>query len=158
MRLALTKVLILTICLGVLSTLYSVKAQSTVGKQAFDFFELKGLLLKHKRTVGSILSMKRFKLVSSKERVESTIYAYKKESGATQILIRIRKSDERVSEVAWDEDSETLGSLTHDAVYDDFVPVAGNSQYYNRFQNMALFVNYNLADDDVIPCTLRALQ
>jgi hypothetical protein len=135
-----------------------VKAQSTVVKQAFDFYELKGMLLKHKRTVGSILSMKRFKLVSSKERSESTIYAYKKESGTTQILIRIRKSDERVSEVAWNEDSETLGSLTHDAVYDGFVPVAGNSQYYNRFQNMALFVNYKLADDDVIPCTLRALQ
>ncbi|HLL93448.1 MAG TPA: hypothetical protein VK404_00630 [Spirosoma sp.] len=134
------------------------KAQSTVVKQAFDFYELKGMLLKHKRTVGSILSMKRFKLVSSKERSESTIYAYKKESGTTQILIRIRKSDERVSEVAWNEDSETLGSLTHDAVYDGFVPVAGNSQYYNRFQNMALFVNYKLADDDVIPCTLRALQ
>lgn len=158
MRLALIKPLILTICLWVLSTFYSVKAQSTVVKQAFDFYELKGLLLKHKRTVGSILSMKRFKLVSSKERAESTIYAYKKESGTTQILIRIRKSDERVSEVAWNEDSETLGSLTHDAVYNDFVPVAGNSQYYNRFQNMALFVNYKLADDDVIPCTLRALQ
>ena len=158
MRLALIKPVILTICLGVLSTLYSVKAQSTVVKQAFDFYELKGLLLKHKRTVGSILSMKRFKLVSSKKRAESTIYAYKKESGTTQILIRIRKSDERVSEVAWNEDSETLGSLTHDAVYDDFVPVAGNSQYYNRFQNMALFVNYKLAYNDVIPCTLRALQ
>ncbi len=158
MRLALIKPLILTICLGLLSTLFSVKAQSTVVKQAFDFYELKGLLSKHQRTVGSILSMKRFKLVSSKERAESAIYAYKKEGGTTQILIRIRKRDERVSEVAWNEDSETLGSLTHDAVYDGFVPVAGNSQYYNPFQNMALFVNYKLADDDVIPCILRAVQ
>lgn len=69
-------------------------------KQAFEYHELKGLLLKHKPTVESMLSMKRFKLVSSKERSESTIYAYKKESGTTKILVRIRKSDGLASEIA----------------------------------------------------------
>lgn len=155
MRLALIKSLILTTFLGLI--LYSVKAQSTIVRQAFDYYELKGLLSKHKSTVDNILDMKRFKLASSKKTPESTIYAYKK--GMTQILIRIRKRDGLVSEVAWNEESETLGNLTHDAVDDGFVPVAGNSQYYNRFQNRALFVNYGLAsDDDVIPCILRAAQ
>ncbi len=159
MRLSLISSLVLTVFFGLLPAFYSVKAQSTLVKQAFDYYELKGLLLKHKRTVGSILGMKRFKLASSKERPESTIYAYKKETGRTQILVRIRKSDGLVSEVAWNEGPETLGYLTHDAIYDGFVPVAGNSQYYNRFQNMALFVNYKLADNnDVVPCILKATQ
>lgn len=150
--------LLLTICLGFLSTLYFARAQGIPNKQAFDYQELKGLLLKHKPTVESILSMKRFKFASSKERPESTIYAYKKEGDTTQILVRIRKSDGLVSELAWNENSSTLAHLTHDAVYDGFVPVSGNSQYYNRFQNMALLVNYKLAEDKVVPCILRAIQ
>jgi hypothetical protein len=159
MKLSLISPLILTILLGLLPTSYPLKAQSIVVKQAFDYYELKGLLLKHKRTVESIIGMKRFKLASSKERPESTIYAYKKESGTTRILVRIRKNDGLVSEVAWNEGLETLGNLTHDAVYDGFVPVTGNSQYYNRFQNMAFFVNYKLTDDnDVVPCILKAIQ
>ncbi len=139
-------------------TISAAKAQSSVIKQAFEYQELKGLLAKHKSTVSSILGMKRFRLASSKERPESTIYAYEKEKGTTRILVRIRKSDGLVSEVAWNEHSETLGNLTHDAVYDGFVPVAGNSKYYNRFHNMALFVNYTLADDEVIPCILRVVN
>jgi hypothetical protein len=158
MRFALVRSVLLISWLGFLLTLSAAKAQSTVIKQAFDYQELKGLLAKHKSTVSSILGMKRFRLASSKERPESTIYAYKKESGTTRILVRIRKSDGLVSEVAWKENSETLGNLTHDAVYDGFVPVAGNSQYYNRFHNMALLVNYKLADDEVIPCILRVVN
>ena len=146
------------ICLGLLSALYSVKAQPAVTRQVLDYYELKGLLLKHKATVESILSMKRFKLVSNKERPESTIYAYKKENDTTQILVRVRNSDGLVSEIAWNEWSSTLGYLTHDAVYDGFVPVAGNSQYYNRFQKMALLVNYKLAEDKAVPCILRLME
>lgn len=150
--------LLLTICLSFFSTVYSVKAQTVQKKQAFDYIELKGLLLKHKPTMESIFSMKRFKFVSSKERVGSTIYAYKREADTTQILVRIRKSDGLISEIAWNEDSSTLAYLTHDAVYDGFVPVLGNSQYYNRFQNMALLVNYKLAEDKAVPCVLRTIQ
>ena len=159
MRLAPIKSLVLTAFLGLFLTIQLVKAQSPTVRQAFDYTELKGLLSKHGSTVSSMLSMKRFKLISSKEKPESTIHAYKKESGSTQLLIRIRKSDGLVSEVAWNENLETLGSLTHDAVHDGFVPVAGNSQYYNRFQNRALFINYQLADDDdIIPCILKSVQ
>jgi len=114
--------------------------------------------LKHKATVESVLSLKRFTFISSKERSESTIYAYKKGNDTTQILVRIRKRDGLATEVAWHEGSSTLGSLTHDAVYDGFVPVAGNSQYFNRFQNMALLVNYKLAEDKTVPCILRSVD
>jgi hypothetical protein len=152
------RILLLTVCLGFISTLRPLRAQEILNKQAFDYHELKGLLLKHKSTVESLLSMKRFKFASSKERPESTIYTYKKGSDTIQILIRIRKSDGLVSEVAWNESSSTLAYLTHDAVDDGFVPVSGNSQYYNRFQNMALLVNYKLAEDKTIPCILRAIQ
>lgn len=158
MRLALVKCVVSICWLGFMLTISAAKAQSSVIKQAFEYQELKGLLAKHKSTVSSILGMKRFRLASSKERPESTIYAYEKEKGTTRILVRIRKSDGLVSEVAWNEHSETLGNLTHDAVYDGFVPVAGNSKYYNRFHNMALFVNYTLADDEVIPCILRVVN
>ena len=143
--------------MGILSTLNSVKAQAVSNKQAFDYRGFKGLLLKHKPTVENILIKKRFEFVSSKERSESTIYAYKKESDTTQIFVRIRKSDGLVNEIAWNEGSSTLADLTHDAVYDGFVPVSGNSQYYNRFQNMALFVNYKLARDKFISCILRII-
>jgi hypothetical protein len=134
------------------------KAQSIPNKPVFDYHELKGLLLRHKPTVESLLRLKRFKLTSSKQTSESTIYAYKKESDSTQLLVRIRESDGLVSELAWHEGSATLGDLTHDAVYDGFVPVSGNSQYYNRFQNMVLLVNYTLAEDKTVPCILRAIQ
>lgn len=149
---------LLTIGLIVLPIFQIAQAQSTAIKQAINYRELKGLLLKHRPTVESILSMKRFKLVSSKVRPESIIYAYKKESGVAQILVRLRKSDGLVSEVAWHEQSETLGNLTHDAIDDGFVPVAGNSHYYSRFEHMALLVDYKLADDKVVPCILRAVQ
>ena len=153
------KHLLLTTLLILLSALCSLKAQSVGAKQILDYYELKGLLLKHKSTVESILSMERFKITSSKERPDSTVYAFKKESDSTQILIRVRKSDGLVSEIAWHERPSTLGNLTHDAVYDGFVPVAGNSRYYNRFQKMALFVNYKLANEDsVVPCILRATE
>ena len=153
------KLLHLTTLLILLLALYSAKAQSVRTRQILDYYELKGLLLKHKATVESMLSMKRFKLVSNKERAESTIYGYNKESDSTQILIRVRKADGLVSEIAWDEERSTLGNLTHDAVYDGFVPVAGNSQYYNRFQKIALLVNYKLAhEDSVVPCILRATE
>ncbi|GAB4027425.1 hypothetical protein [Spirosoma koreense] len=158
MKNTLIRTLLLMIFLGFISTPYSLKAQAIPNKQAFDYHELKGLLLKHKPTIESILSMKRFKFASSKERPESTIYAYRKESDTTQILVRIRKSDGLVSEIAWNEGSSTLAYLTHDAIDDGFVPVAGNSQYYNRFQNIVLLVNYKLAEDKVVPCILRAIQ
>ena len=159
MNFVLVKRLLLTACISLVTSLYSIKAQSTITKQLFDYYELKGFLLKHKPTVESILSMKRFKLASNKERPESIIYAYKRENDSTQVLIRVRKSDGLVSEIAWDEKPSTVGNLTHDAVYDGFVPVAGNSRYYNRFQKMALLVNYKLANEDsVVPCTLRAVE
>lgn len=159
MKFLLVKCLLLMACFSLLVSLHSIKAQPAVIKQILDYYELKGLLLKHKTTIESMLSMKRFKFASSKERSESTIYAYKKESYSTQLLIRVRKSDGLVSEIAWNERPSTIAYLTHDAVHDGFVPVAGNSQYYNRFQNMALFVNYKLADDnDVVPCILRVIQ
>jgi len=78
MKNTLVRQLLLTICLCLLPTLYSVKAQLAATKQLLDYYELKELLLKHKETAESILSMKRFKLASNKERPESTIYAYKK--------------------------------------------------------------------------------
>lgn len=159
MNFVLVKRLLLTACISLITSLYSIKAQSTITKQLFDYYELKGLLLKHKPTVESILSMKRFKLASNKERPESIIYAYKRENDSTQVLVRVRKSDGLVSEIAWDEKPSTVGNLTHDAVYDGFVPVAGNSRYYNRFQKMALLVNYKLAyEDSVVPCILRAVE
>ncbi len=153
------KLLLSTTFLILLSVLCSSKAQSVRTRQILDFYELKGLLLKHKATAESILSMKRFKLASNKERPESTIYAYKKENDSTQILIRVRKTDGLVSEIAWDEWPSTLGNLTHDAVYDGFVPVAGNSRYYNRFQKTALLVNYKLAHEHgIVPCILRVIE
>lgn len=159
MNFILVKRLLLTACLTLVTSLYSIKAQSTITKQLFDYYELKGFLLKHKQTVESMLSMKRFKLSSNKERPESIIYAYIRENDSTQVLVRVRKSDGLVSEIAWDEKPSTIGNLTHDAVYDGFVPVAGNSRYYNRFQKMALWVNYKLADEDsVVPCILRAVE
>ncbi|MFD2571976.1 hypothetical protein ACFSUS_15135 [Spirosoma soli] len=158
MRFILIKRLLLTACSSLLLTHYSSKAQSVESRQLLDYYELKGLLLKHKSTVESILSLKRFKSATSKEREESTIYAYKKENDNAQILVRIRKSDGLVNEIAWDEGASTLGHLTHDAVYDGFVPVTGNSRYYNRFQKMALFVNYTLAADQAVPCVLKAVE
>ena len=151
--------LVLPLFLGFLSVYNAVNAQSTVTQPIFDYFELKGMLLKHKATVESILSMKQFKLASIKERPESTIYAYKHERDTTQILVRTRNSDGLASEIAWNEGPSTIGNLTHDAVYDGFVPVAGNSRYYNRFQHIALLVNYTLAaEDNAVPCILRAIQ
>ncbi|UFH55810.1 hypothetical protein [Spirosoma sp. KNUC1025] len=123
-----------------------------------SYYELKSLVLKHKPTVESILALKRFTLVSSKERPESMIYSFKKDSDSTKILVRIRKKDGLVSEVAWNESSATLAYLTHDAVYDGFVPVTGNSRYHNRFQNMALFVGYPLAEDKSVPCIIRSID
>lgn len=146
------------ICLCFLLTIGSAKAQSTAPGQTLDYDDLKGLLLKHKSTAESMLRMKQFRFSTSKERPESIIYAYKKEGDSTQILVRIRKRDGLVSEIAWDQSRFTLGNLTHDAVYDGFVPVAGNSRYYNRFRRMTLLVNYNLAQDDVVPCQFRAVQ
>lgn len=159
MKSVLVKCTFLTACFSLLASFYCLKGQPATTKQVLDYQEIKGLLLKHKTTVESMLSLKRFKLASNKERPESTIYAYKKESDSLQILIRVRKSDGLVSEIAWDERPATIGSLTHDAVYDGFVPVAGNSRYYNRFQKMALLVNYELAyEDSVVPCILRAVE
>lgn len=159
MKFIFVKRILLTACFSLLASFCCVKAQPATTKQVLDYQELKGLLLKHKTTAESMLSMKRFKLTSNKERPESTIYAYKKESDSTQVLIRVRKRDGLVSEIAWDERPSTIGYLTHDAVYDGFVPVAGNSRYYNRFQKMALLVNYKLAhEDSIIPCVLRAVE
>ncbi|GAB3899202.1 hypothetical protein GCM10028825_49160 [Spirosoma agri] len=129
-----------------------------MARPMLDYYELKGLLLKQERAVRTILSRKRFELVSSRKRPNGTLYTYKKENGTTQILIQIRKSDGLVSEIGWHENSETFGNLTHDAVDDSFVPVGGNSHYYNRFHNIALFVYYELADDIMIPCVLRVVQ
>lgn len=150
--------LLFTFCLGSILVLHSVNAQSTVTLPVLDYYELKGMLLKQKNTVESMLSMKQFKLVSTKERPESIIYGYRKGNSQLQVLVRIRKSDGRTSEIAWHEDWSTLGSITHDAVFDGFVPVNGNSQYYNRFQKMALFVNYKLAENEIIPCVLRTVE
>lgn len=158
-KFVLVKRIFLTACFSLLASFYGIKAQPIPTRQVLDYHELKGLLLIHKTTVESVLSMKRFKLASNKERTESTIYAYKKEGDSTQVLIRVRKRDGLVSEIAWEERPSTIGYLTHDAVYDGFVPVAGNSRYYNRFQKMALFVNYELAhEDSVVPCVLRAVE
>ena len=154
-----TKLVLFATLLMLFSTLHSAKAQSVRTRQILDYYALKGLLLKHKATVESMLSMKRFKLASTKERPESTIYGYKKESDSTQILVRVRKTDGLVNEIAWDEGRLTLGNLKHDAVYDGFVPVTGNNQYYNRFQKIALLVNYELAhQDSVVPCILRTTE
>ena len=113
---------------------YSANAQSTVPKPVFDYYELKGFLLKHKASVESMLVMKRFRLVSSKARAESTIFAYKRESDKIEILVRVRKKDDLVSEVACDETLAALGNLTHDAVYDGFVLRCDrNSKYCVRF-------------------------
>ncbi|GAB3785049.1 hypothetical protein GCM10028818_46080 [Spirosoma horti] len=159
MKSELVKFILFTVCFSLLASFYNTDAQPATTRQVLDYQELKGLLLRHKTTVESMLSMKRFKLTSNKERPESTIYEYKKESDSTQILIRIRKRDGLVSEIAWDERRSTIGNLTHDAVYDGFVPVTGNSRYYNRFQKMALLVNYTLAhEDNNVPCILRAVD
>lgn len=149
---------LLSISLICLLSFYSAEAQSTVTRQVFDFYELKGFLLKHRATVERMLSMKRYKSAGSKERPESTIYIFKKEGDTTQLLFRVRKKDDLVSEVAWDETIAVLGNLTHDAVNDGFVPVNGNSQYYNRFQKMGLLVNYALAEEKTIPCVIRAVE
>ncbi|MBO0953203.1 hypothetical protein [Fibrella forsythiae] len=159
MNAALVKRLLLTACFSLVASLYSIKAQSVITQQLLDYHELKGLLLEHTPTVERILSMKQFKLASTKERPESIIYAYKRENDSTQVLVRVRKSDGLVREIAWHEQPSTLGNLTHDAVYDGFVPVGGNSRYYNRFQKLALFVNYKLANENgVLPCILRAVE
>ncbi len=152
------KLLILVTCLELLLPIQLMKAQSAVSRQMLDYRELKGLLLKHERTVASILSMKRFKLVSSKKRPGATLYTYKKESGVSQIVVRVRKSDGLISEIGWNEDLETFGNLTHDAIDDGFVPVGGNGQYHNRFHSMALFVYHDLSNDTIIPCALRVVQ
>lgn len=154
----LSKILIVVTCLELLSPVQLMKAQSALNRPMLDYYELKGLLLKHERTVTNLLSMKRFKLVSSKKRPEATLYIFRKEGGVSRIIVRVRKSDGLVSEIAWNEDSETFGNLTHDAVDDGFVPVGGNGQYHNRFHNMALFVYYDLSDDTIIPCALRVVQ
>ena len=158
MQRILSKILIVVTCLELLSPVQLMKAQSAVGRPMLEYYELRGLLLKHERTVTNMLSMKRFKLVSSKKRLESTLRTYEKENCISQIIVRVRKSDGLVSEIAWNEDSETFGNLTHDAVDDGFVPVGGNGQYHNRFHNMALFVYYELSDDTIIPCALRVVQ
>lgn len=153
------KHLFLTILLIMVSAFYSLKAQSIEARQVLSYYELKGLLSKHRETVESMLSLKRFRVASRKERPESTIFAYEKESDSTRILIRVRNRDGLVSEIAWDEKPATLGTITHDAVYDGFVPVAGNSRYYNRFQKMALLVNYALAhEDSTVPCVLKVAE
>ncbi len=140
-----------------LSSFHTANAQTTLPQPVFDYYELKGFLLKHKVSVESMLSMKRFRLVSSKARAESTIYAYERTSDRGKILVRVREKDNLVSEVAWNETLAMLGNLTHDAVYDGFVPVNGNSQYYNRFQKVGLLINYTLADETV-PCVIRAVE
>ncbi len=158
MRFTRVKCSLFAVCLISLSAFYSAKAQTTVSKQTFDYYELKGLLLKHRATIESILGMKRFVLTSAKEREESTIYAYKKENDTTQILVRIRKKDGLANEVAWNESSFTLAYLTHDAVHDGFVPVNGNSMYQNRFQNMRLLVGYTYAENKTVPCIIRSVE
>lgn len=159
MKFLMVRHLFLTALLILLSAFHSLKAQSVGVKQILNYYSLKGLLLKHKATVESMLGIERFRITSSKERPESTIYAFKRRSDSTQILIRVRKSDGLISEIAWDEKPSTLGNLTHGAVYDGFVPVAGNSRYYNRFQKMALLVNYKLANEDSdVPCVLRTVE
>ncbi|MBO0953006.1 hypothetical protein [Fibrella forsythiae] len=146
----LTKRLLLMACFSLAASFYAAKAQSllTQQQQLLDYSELKELLLKHGPTSERILAMKQFKPVTAKEGSESSIYAYKREDDRTQLLVRVRKSDGLVSEIAWYEQPSTLGNLTHDAVYDGFVPVGGNSRYYNRFQKLALWVNYQLAHED----------
>ena len=99
-----------------LLSLYSANGQSPVPGPAFDYYELKGFLLKRKSSVESMLSLKQFRLVSGKSRAESIIYAYKRASDKAEILVRVRKKDDLVSEVAWTEISTHLGNLTHDAV------------------------------------------
>lgn len=158
MKRILSKILITVTCLELLLPIQAIKAQSATGRLVLDYHELKGLLLKHERTVTNILSRKRFKLVLSKKGPEGTLYTYKKESGVSQLVIRVRKSDELVSEISWHENLETFGTLTHDAVNDGFVPVGGNGQYYNRFHNTALFVYHDFSNDSAIPCALRVVQ
>ena len=157
MKLILIKRLSLIACLGVFS-LFSANAQSPENSQIIDYFELKGLLLKHKTTVERILSLQRFTLTSSRKRPESTIHIFQKQNDTTQILVRIREKDGLVNEVAWHESSSTLGNLTHDAVYDGFVPVNGNSKYQNRFENMLLLVGYAYAESKTVPCVIRSTQ
>lgn len=153
------KYLLLTTSLILLSAFCPLEAQTVEAERILDYHELKGLLSKHKATVESILGMERFKITSSKERPESTIYAFRRDNDSTQILVRVRKNDERVSEIAWDERPSTLGNLTHDAIHDGFVPVGGSSRYYNRFQKMALFINYKLAKEGgILPCILRTIE
>lgn len=158
MKSILSKILIVVTCLELILPVQLIKAQSVMDRSMLGYYELKVLLLKHERTVTSMLSKKRFKLVSAKKRPETTLYTYKEENGVSQIIVRVRKSDRLVSEIAWNEDSETFGNLTHDAIDDGFVPVGGNGQYHNRFHNMALFVYHNLSDDTIIPCALRVVQ
>ncbi len=158
MKCILSKVLIVVTCMELLSPVQLMKAQSTLVRPMLDYHELKGLLLKHERTVTNLLSAKRFKLVSSKKRPGATLYTYKKESGVSQIVVRVRKSDGLISEIGWNEDLETFGNLTHDAIDDGFVPVGGNGQYHNRFHSMALFVYHDLSNDTIIPCALRVVQ
>lgn len=127
-------------------------------RQVLDYYELKGLLLKHKATVSSLLSRKQFTHIADKHKPESTIHIYKRTSDTTQLLVRTRKTDGRVNEVAWIESQSTLGDLTHDAIADGFVPVNGNSLYQNRFQRMNLLVGYAYAGDATIPCIIRSTK
>jgi hypothetical protein len=154
----LSKILFVVTCFELLSSVQFMKAQSAVTTPMLDYHELKGLLGKHERTLTRIVSRKRFKLVSSKKRPEGTLYTYKQENGISPVIVRARKRDGLVHEVAWNEQAETVGNLTHEAVQDGFVPVAGNSQYHNRLLHMALFVYYELWDDTIIPCVLRTTQ
>lgn len=158
MKRVLSKIVIVVTCLKLLSPVQLAKAQSIVGGSLLDYYALKGLLLKHERTVTNMLNTKRFNLILTKKRPESTLYTYKKEGSVSQVIIRVRKSDGLVSEIAWHEHLETFGNLTHNAVDDGFVPVGGNSQYYNRFHSMALFIYYDLSNDSVIPCALKVIQ
>ena len=151
--------LLLTVCFSLSTFVLPIQAQSLTPEQVFDYADLKGLLLKHKTTVGRMLGMNGFLFVSSKQSTGSTIYAYEYARKRTQVLVRVRERDGLVDEIAWDQHPATIGNLTHDAVHDGFVPVAGNSRYVNRFQKMALLINYGLAyENSVVPCVLRAVE
>lgn len=143
----------------VLSVCRFVNAQSMGNNQAPDYYDLKGMLLNNKATVESLLKKKRFILISNRDKVESTIYGFKLEDDSTRILVRVRKRDGLVNEIAWSQNLLILGSLIHDVANDGLVPVAGNGRYYNRSQKIALWINYTLAyKSKVVPCILRAVE
>ena len=109
MKSILSKILIVVTCLELLLPVQLIKAQSVMDRSMLGYYELKGLLLKHERTVTSMLSKKRFKLVSTKKRPETTLYTYKKENGVSQIIVRVRKSDGLVSEMLGTKIRKRLG-------------------------------------------------